>query len=135
MAEDVMTNRAILAVTRVLPDAGMEQLQAAEAAGDIVLRLHPGELPPTSDELDALLQDADGAITLVTDRITPELLEKHTSLKVLSNFAVGYDNIDVEAATACGVAVCNTPGVLTETTADLTFALLVSAARRVVEGV
>jgi glyoxylate reductase len=130
-----MSARARLAVTRVLPDAGMELLRAAEQAGEIELCVYNQELPPPADELDALLDGAEGAITILTEKITPELLDRHPSLKIVSNFAVGYDNIDVPAATARGVAVCNTPGVLTETTADFAFTLLVTAARRVVEGV
>src|SRR5690349_556113 len=130
-----MGDRPTLAVTRVLPDAGMELLRAAEAAGEIALRVFPGELPPTDEELDTLLAGADGAITILTEKITPAVLDRHSTLKVVSNFAVGYDNIDAAAATERGVAVCNTPGVLTETTADFAFSLLVSAARRVVEGV
>jgi glyoxylate reductase len=92
-------------------------------------------MPPTAEEFDALLAGVGGAITLVTDPVTPEILDRHPAIRVVSNFAVGYDNIDVAAATERGVAVCNTPGVLTETTADFAFTLLVSAARRVVEGV
>ena len=75
-----------------------------------------------------MLRGAEGAITLVTDAITADILDKEPQLKVVSNFAVGYDNIDAEAATARGVAVCNTPGVLTETTADFAFALLIGGA-------
>jgi glyoxylate reductase len=128
-------DRAMLAVTRVLPDAGMDRLRSAEAAGEITLRVHSGEMPPTAEEFDALLAGVGGAITLVTDPVTPEILDRHPAIRVVSNFAVGYDNIDVPAATERGVAVCNTPGVLTETTADFAFTLLVAAARRVVEGV
>lgn len=127
-----MSRKPIIAVTRVLPDAGMTML--AEA-GDIELRVWPGDLPPSPDELATLVDGVDGVIALVTDPIGAELLDRNPPIRVISNFAVGYDNIDVEAATERGVLVCNTPGVLTETTADLTFALLVSAARRVVEGV
>jgi glyoxylate reductase len=66
--------------------------------------------------------------------MTSEVLDREPQLKVISNLAVGFDNVDVEAATARGVMVCNTPGVLTETTADFTWALLMAAARRLVEG-
>jgi glyoxylate reductase len=76
-----------------------------------------------------------GALTLLTDVINGEVLDREPQLKVVSNFAVGYDNVDVPAATARGVAVCNTPDVLTETTADFAWALLMAAARRIVEGV
>jgi glyoxylate reductase len=133
--EGGMDGRVRLAVTRVIPDAGMELLRAAEANGEIELRVYDKEMPPSADELDALLEGADGAITILTEKITSQLLDRHPTLTVVSNFAVGYDNIDVPAATERGVAVCNTPGVLTETTADFAFTLLVAAARRVVEGV
>jgi glyoxylate reductase len=129
-----MASPKIVAVTRIIPDAGMALLREAEAAGAIDLRAWEAELPPSPAELATLLQGADGAITLVTDAITADVLDREPQLKVVSNFAVGYDNIDAEAATARGVAVCNTPGVLTETTADFAFALLMAAARRVVEG-
>lgn len=123
-----------IAVTRILPDSGMTLLRTAESSGEAALHVWEQELPPKPSELTMLLNGADGAITLVTDRIDGPVLDREPNLKVVSNFAVGYDNIDVEAATNRGVAVCNTPGVLTETTADFAFALLMAAARRVVEG-
>ena len=126
-----MSSKPIIAVTRVLPDAGMTML--AEAT-DIDVRVWPGDLPPTRVELAKLLEGASAVISLVTDTIDSELLDQAPSIRTVSNFAVGYDNIDIDAANERGVLVCNTPGVLTETTADLTFALLVSAARRIVEG-
>ena len=122
------------AVTRILPDAGMDILRKAESAGEIELEVWPDDLPPDASALANLLHGCAGAITLVTDPIGAELLDAEPQLKVLSNFAVGFDNIDVDAATERGVIVCNTPGVLTETTADLAWALLMAAARRVVEG-
>jgi glyoxylate reductase len=126
-----MAGKPIIAVTRILPDAGMELLNDAT---DIELRVWPEELPPDRNALDQLLTGAAGAVTLVTDPIDASLLERHSELKVVANFAVGYDNIDVDAATERNVMVSNTPGVLTETTADFAFALLISAARRIVEG-
>jgi glyoxylate reductase len=122
------------ALTRILPDAGMDALRQAESAGEIELAVWPDELPPGPEALAELLHGCEGAITLVTDPIGAELLDAEPQLKVISNFAVGFDNIDVDAATERGVVVCNTPGVLTETTADLAWALLMAAARRVVEG-
>jgi glyoxylate reductase len=122
------------AVTRILPDAGMDILRQAESAGEIELEVWPDDLPPDASALANLLHGCAGAITLVTDPIGPALLDAEPQLKVISNFAVGFDNIDVDAATERGVIVCNTPGVLTETTADLAWALLMAAARRVVEG-
>src|SRR4051812_40121079 len=115
-----MASKPIIAVTRVLPDAGMSML--AEAA-DIDVRIWPGDLPPSRAELANLVSDASAVISLVTDTIDAELLDQHPSIRTVSNFAVGYDNFDIAAATERGVLVCNTPGVLTETTADLTFAL------------
>ncbi|MGH2562824.1 MAG: 2-hydroxyacid dehydrogenase [Thermomicrobiales bacterium] len=126
---------ARVAVTRVIPDGGMRLLRQAEAAGEIELRLWEDEMPPSAAELDVLLRGCDGALTLLTDEITPEVLDREPQLKVISNFAVGYDNVDVPAATERGVMVSNTPGVLTETTADFAFALLMASARRIVEGV
>ena len=91
------------------------------------------EQPIPRNQLLEMAADAVGIFSLLTDRIDQEMLEKAPKLKVVSNMAVGYDNIDLKACTAAGVMVTNTPGVLTETTADLTMALLLSTARRVVE--
>lgn len=119
----------IAAVTRRIPESGLRILnEGAE------IRVWPGDLPPTRAQLLEFAQGADGLLTLVTDRIDGELLDCLPTVKVVSNFAVGYDNIDVEACSARGVVVCNTPGVLTDTTADLAFSLLAAAARRIVEG-
>ncbi|MFS0863670.1 2-hydroxyacid dehydrogenase [Fredinandcohnia sp. 179-A 10B2 NHS] len=76
---------------------------------------------------------ADGILTMLSDKIDKELIDNAPNLKVIANLAVGFDNIDVEYATEKGIAVCNTPDVLTDTTADLTFALLLATARRIVE--
>jgi lactate dehydrogenase-like 2-hydroxyacid dehydrogenase len=78
--------------------------------------------------------DIEGLYCLLTDRVDQDLLDAAPSLRVVSNMAVGYDNVDVDACTARGIPVGNTPGVLTDTTADLAFALLMAAARRIVEG-
>lgn len=118
-----------IAVTRVIPETGLRRLREAAE-----VRLWEEELPPSAEELAALLRGCDGALTLLTDEITGAVLDREPQLKVISNFAVGYDNVDVPAATARGVAVCNTPEVLTETTADFAWALLMASARRVVEG-
>lgn len=118
-----------VAVTRKIPEAGLRPLYDA-----CDVRLWPEELPPGPQQFADLIRGCDGVLTMVTDAITPEVLDREPQLKVISNFAVGFDNINVPAATARGVAICNTPGVLTETTADAAFALLLAAARRIPEG-
>jgi glyoxylate reductase len=119
-----------VAVTRRIPEAGIVPLRELAE-----LRLWPEELPPSRDELLALLDGCDGAVTLLTDEIDGPLLDQNPALKVVSNLAVGYDNIDVPAATERGVLVCNTPDVLTNATADHTWALLMAAARRIPESI
>jgi glyoxylate reductase len=118
-----------VAVTREIPDAGLQPLREATK-----VKLWDQELPPSAEELDELLQGCDGAITLLTDHIDGSVLDRHPSLRVISNFAVGYDNVDVAAADRRGVAVTNTPGVLDDATADLTMALILAATRRLAEG-
>jgi glyoxylate reductase len=130
-----MAEPARIAVTRLIPEAGLDVLREAEATGEVEIRLWREELPPSPEKLADLLRGCRGALTLVSDRIDGAVLDREPQLKVVSNFAVGYDNIDVPAATARGVAVCNTPDVLTQTTADCAFALMMAAARRIVEGV
>jgi glyoxylate reductase len=98
------------------------------------MRLWEGELPPPRETLLAEAREAEGLLTLLTDRVDEELLGVAPRLRAVSNMAVGFDNIDVPACTARGILVGNTPGVLTDTTADFAFALLMAAARRVVEG-
>jgi glyoxylate reductase len=91
------------------------------------------EVPPPRDVLLSEAMRADGLLCLLTDRVDAELMDSCPNLRVISNYAVGVDNIDVKAATTRGIAVGNTPGVLTETTADLAFALLLAVSRRIVE--
>jgi glyoxylate reductase len=92
------------------------------------------EMPPPSDELRARARQADAVLSMVTDRFDAATIRALPRLGVISNLAVGVDNIDLAAATRAGVAVGHTPGILTETTADLAFALLMAAARRIAEG-
>ncbi len=115
-------------VTRALPGDALARL--ADVAD---VDLWPAALPPPYHELRVRSADCDGIITLLTDRIDGALIAAAPNLRVISNVAVGYDNIDVGAAAACGIAVGHTPGILTETTADLAFALLLATARRVAE--
>lgn len=92
------------------------------------------DTPLSYDELKEAVRDAAGLICLLTDRIDAELLAEAPELRVVANVAVGFDNIDVAAATAAGVAVSNTPGVLTDATADLAWSLILATARRIPEG-
>jgi glyoxylate reductase len=106
-------------------------MRRLEAAADVTV--WPDYDPPPRDALIDGASTSDGLLCLITDRIDSELLDASPNLKCVANLAVGYDNIDVAACTERGVLVCNTPGVLTETTAELTMALLLSFTRRVVE--
>jgi glyoxylate reductase len=117
-------------VTRRIPAKGLDLvLQGCNA------RVWPEPLPPSRQVLLEHVRGIDGLLCLLTDRIDDEIMDAAGSqLKVISNHAVGYDNIDVPAATRRGIPIGNTPGILTETTADFAFALLMSAARRLVEG-
>jgi glyoxylate reductase len=115
-------------VTRLLAGPAMQRL---EAGHDVVV--HPGELPPTREELQFGVAEAEGLLCLLTDRVDAGLLDHAPNLRVISNYAVGSDNIDLDAAKQRGIPVGVTPGVLTEATADLAFALLLAAARRIHE--
>ena len=116
-------------VARRLPGDALDRL-----AVETEMRLWEEPLPPPRETLLAEAREADGLLTLLTDRVDQELLDRAPRLRGVSNMAVGFDNIDVAACTARGILVGNTPGVLTNTTADFAFALLMAAARRVVEG-
>jgi len=116
-------------ICRLIPEKGLEMVK-----GFAETEVWEGELPPPRSLILEKVKDIDGLLPLLTDRIDAEVMEAAPRLKVISNYAVGYDNIDVPAATQRGILVCNTPGVLTETTADLAWALLMAAARRIVPG-
>ncbi|HRA31660.1 MAG TPA: D-glycerate dehydrogenase [Thermomicrobiales bacterium] len=116
-----------VAVTRRIDD---DALAILASIGQ--LRYWDNDLPPDRDELLKLLDGVDGALMLLTDRVDAGLLDRCPSLRVVSNLAVGFDNIDVAACTARRVAACTTPNVLTQTTAEFTIALLMAVARQVV---
>ncbi|HEY3411471.1 MAG TPA: D-glycerate dehydrogenase [Armatimonadota bacterium] len=116
-------------VTREIPSAGLGLLLAAGS-----VETWQGDAPPPRAELLERMAESDALLCLLADCIDAEVMDAAPRLKVISNYAVGTDNIDVEAASERGICVCNTPGVLTDATADLTWALLMAAARRVVEG-
>jgi len=115
-------------VSRLMAQEGLDKI-----AQSTEMEVWPEELPPPYEVLLEKARDAEGLITLLSDRIDATLMDTASKLKVVSNLAVGYDNISVAEATKRHILVSNTPGVLTGTTADLAFALLMSAARRVVE--
>jgi len=117
-------------VARQIPEDGLRPiLEATDAV------VWPEELPPPRDELLRAVAGCDGVLTLLTDRVDDEFLDAAgRQLKVVSNYAVGFDNVDVPACTRRGIPVGNTPGVLTDTTADLAWALMMAAARRLPEG-
>ncbi len=118
-------------VAREIPDAGLNRVAAACA-----MDLWDGEMPPPRDILLQRVRGVEGILSTVPDRMDAEVMDAAgPQLKVISNYAVGYDNIDVPAAVARGIHIGNTPGVLTETTADLAFTLLLAAARRVQESI
>ncbi len=98
------------------------------------MEVWPEQMPPSRDELLARAPGLDGLLPLLTDRVDAELMDAAPRLRAISNMAVGVDNIDVDAATERGIPVGNTPGVLTDTTADLALALMLGIARRLVAG-
>src|ERR687897_2745896 len=115
-------------VTREIPEAGLGLLEGFD-----VTVLH--ERPPTCDELLEAVRGASGILATATEKMDGEVMDAAgDGLRVIANMAVGYDNIDVEAARERGVVVTNTPGVLDETTADVAFMLVLAAARRLGEG-
>jgi glyoxylate reductase len=130
VAGDTAGTRPRTFVARRIPEDGLRLVTAATDAD-----VWDGDLPPEREELLRLVRGAEGILTMLTERVDDELLDAAGSqLKVVSNYAVGFDNIDVDACTRRGIPVGNTPGVLTDTTADLAFALLMAVARRIAEG-
>ena len=117
-------------VARKLPAVALDAIRAACDAD-----VWPEQLPPSADELKRRVADCDGLVSLLTDRVDAALLDAAPKLKVVSNFAVGFNNVDVAACTARGVCVGNTPGVLTDATADIAVTLLLAAARAIRSGI
>jgi glyoxylate reductase len=118
----------LVAVTRNIPERGLKLLREF-----CDVAVWPEQLPPNREEFVDFAHGADGLLSLLTEPVDAELLERLPTVRVVSNYAVGFDNIDVAACSARGVAVCTTPDVLTDTTADFAFALLLASARKVVE--
>lgn len=118
-------------VSRLIPAVGLDLIRKS-----CEVDLWEGEMPPPYDILTERVRGVDGILCVLTERVDAVLMDAAgAQLKVISQMAVGYDNIDVQAAAERGIPIGNTPGVLTEATADLTMALLLAAARRIVEGV
>lgn len=115
-------------VTRKIPEAGLDILRNVAQ-----VKVWEGELPPPREVILKEVADVDGLVSLLTDKIDATVMDTGKKLKVVSNYAVGFDNISIPDATERGILVTNTPGVLTDTTADFAFTLLMAAARRIVE--
>src|SRR5438270_2118353 len=124
-----MADKPRVFVTRRIPAAGLDRIRAACDA-----EVWDGPLPPPYATLREKAAPCDGLVSLLTDRIDAALLDAAPRLRVVSNYAVGFNNVDIPAATARGILIGNTPGVLTDATADMAFCLLIAAARRLVDG-
>jgi glyoxylate reductase len=116
-------------ITRKLPEEIINVLQEHYEVG----MWDKEEIPVPRDVLIREVSRSDALFTMLSDSIDAEVLKAGDKLKVVANFAVGYNNIDIQTASARGIAICNTPDVLTDSTADLTFSLLLATARRIVE--
>ncbi len=116
-------------VTGRLPDPVLSMVEK-----DHIVEINRQDRPMDRKEILSSIGDKDGLLCMITDRIDRDLLNDAPHLKIIANYGVGVNNIDVQAATEKGIPVTNTPGVLTDATADLTFALILASGRRVVEG-
>jgi D-3-phosphoglycerate dehydrogenase len=115
-------------VTRKLPEKALEIIRA-----ECEMEINPYDRIITREELIEGVKDKEGLLCLLTDRIDEEIIDCGKNLRIIANYAVGYDNVDVKAATKRKIPVTNTPGVLTDTTADMAWALIFTIARRVAE--
>ncbi|MBP1662643.1 MAG: D-glycerate dehydrogenase, partial [Thermoplasmatales archaeon] len=115
-------------VTRMIPQPGLDMLTK-----EYTVDINPSDRVLSKDEIITGLKGKDGLLCLLTDPIDKDVITAEPKLKMIASYAVGYDNIDVATATKQGIPVSNTPGVLTETTAELAWALLFSVSRRIVE--
>src|SRR3989344_4871874 len=115
-------------VTRIIPKRGIQLLRK-----HFLVKVYQKDQVIPRKELLKEVKQCDALFCLLTEKIDPEVLDANSKLKVVSNYAVGYDNIDVKAATAKGIIVCNTPGVLENAVAEHTFALMLALSKRIVE--
>ena len=116
-------------LTRRIPEDGIKLLEERHE-----IEIYEGDAPPSKEEIIEKVRDKEGLLCLLTDPIDKDVFNAAPKLRAIATYAVGYDNIDMEEATRRKIPVSNTPGVLTETTADLTWALIMAIARRIVEG-
>jgi len=117
-------------ISRLIPNRGLDLVKE-----HFLPDTWPNEIPPTREELLEKVRGVDGLLCTLTEKVDAELMDAAgPQLKIISSMSVGVDHIDIPAATARGIPIGNTPGVLTDATADMAFALLLSAARRVMEG-
>lgn len=121
--------KATVFVSQKIPQTGIEILQSE----GLTVEINPEDRVLAPEELVSNCQEKDGLLCLLTDTVDRSFFDRVTTLKGIANMAVGYDNIDLKAATERGIPVSNTPGVLTEATADLAWALLMATARRIAE--
>lgn len=117
-------------ITRQIPEEGITLLKKFCQT----VEMNPYDRPLTYYELLKQVKGRDAILTMLSDKIDAHLIHEAKGLKVIANYAVGYDNIDINAATEKGIVVTNTPGVLTDSTADMAWALLFSVTRRIIEG-
>jgi glyoxylate reductase len=120
--------KAKVFVTRKIPDSGLKMIKYKYSTN-----IWDEDRPPNQSEIIENAKDCTGLVSLLSDDIDSEVIKAIPNLKIIAQYAVGYDNIDIEYATMKGIMVTNTPGVLTQTTADLTWALILAASRRIVE--
>jgi glyoxylate reductase len=126
--DDAMADKVF--VTRRIPEGPLNRLSQ-----HVEIDVWPDELPPPREELLKRIGNYDGLLCLLTDKVDAELLDAAPKLRAVSQMAVGYENIDIAAATQRGIPVGNTPGVLTEATADIAWMLILAAGRRALDGV
>ncbi|MFQ5450044.1 MAG: 2-hydroxyacid dehydrogenase [Nitrospinaceae bacterium] len=119
--------KPVVTVTNIFPEAALEKL-----AAHCELRLNPTGNPPSAEDLKQSVSVSAGIITYLSDKMGPDIMDRAANLKIIANYGAGYNNIDVEYAHRKGIWVTNTPGILHETTADLTWALILGTARRIV---
>jgi len=125
------TSTGTVLVTRRIPEVGLQLLR--EGGAEVLFGCDDGNTVPTEGQLQEMIVHADVLLPLLTERVDRTLLERGVRIRGVANYAVGFDNIDLAAATTLGIPVSNTPGILTDTTADLTWALLLAIARRIPE--